>query len=89
MQAILLLAAWGLHSGGEGPDAWVLSGHATRIGTRLGLHRLEAKTFDIESASDGDEQRKTARLESVMRQWRTWLCGSWSALLTPAYHRIR
>jgi hypothetical protein len=39
VQAILLLAAWGLRSGGGGPDAWVISGHASRVGMRLGLHQ--------------------------------------------------
>lgn len=77
MQAILLLAGWGLRSGGDGPDAWILSGHAARVGTRLGLNRLGAKNLSIENTTDDDEVRKAARLESVMRRWRTWLCWSW------------
>jgi hypothetical protein len=81
MQAIILLAAWGLRGGGGGPDAWVLSGHAARIGMRLGLHRLREKTLSVEIANDDDATRKAVRLESLMRGWRTWLCWSWLVLL--------
>ncbi|KAJ1306439.1 hypothetical protein OPQ81_007442 [Rhizoctonia solani] len=37
VQATLLLAGWGLQPGGGGPDAWLLTGHAWRMGRRLGL----------------------------------------------------
>lgn len=78
MQSTLMLAAWGLREGGGGPDAWVLSGHAARLGMRLGLHRLQTKTSMIKNASDVEEGQKAARMDSIMRRWRTWLCWSWS-----------
>lgn len=73
VQAILLLAAWGLHSGGKGPDAWVLTGHAVRVSRRLGIHRAVRQA---EAATKKDRSRREAPLDevdaSVRRQWRTW-----------------
>jgi hypothetical protein len=77
VQAILLLAAWGLRSGGGGPDAWVISGHASRVGMRLGLHQADAKIMRIESMPDDEHARKINKMGSVTRQRRTWLCWSW------------
>ncbi|EJT97766.1 hypothetical protein DACRYDRAFT_119009 [Dacryopinax primogenitus] len=37
VQATLLMMGWGLRPNGQGPDAWILSGHALRMGKRLGL----------------------------------------------------
>ncbi|KZT57114.1 hypothetical protein CALCODRAFT_294008 [Calocera cornea HHB12733] len=37
VQATLLMTGWGLRANGEGPDAWILSGHALRMAKRLGL----------------------------------------------------
>lgn len=77
VQAILLMAAWGLRSGGGGPDAWMISGHASRVAIQLGLHQLVSKTMHVESLPDDGGSRKIDKIESITRQWRTWLCGAW------------
>ena len=74
VQAVLILAAWGLHSGGRGPDAWVVTGHAARIARRLGVHKILAHASDVVRSSEmGSEDWK--RLEAFLPQWRSWL--SW------------
>ncbi|CAN9241101.1 unnamed protein product [Alternaria alternata] len=72
VQAILLLAAWGLQSGGKGPDAWVLTGHAARVSRRLGIHRVVGQAVaairkDSLQLEGPAEEVDTA----VLRQWRT------------------
>ena len=68
VRAILLMAAWGLQSGGAGPDAWVLTGHAMRIAQRLGVHRVVNSAVDDEgpTKTPGGEDRK------AIPQWRAW-----------------
>ncbi|CAN9403101.1 unnamed protein product [Alternaria alternata] len=73
VQAILLLAAWGLQSGGKGPDAWVLTGHAARVSRRLGIQRAVGQAV---AATQKDRSQLEAPAEvdtAVLRQWRTWL----------------
>lgn len=73
VQAILLLAAWGLQSGGKGPDAWVLTGHAARVSKRLGIHRAVEQAV---AATKRDGSQLEAPVDevdaAVRRQWRTW-----------------
>lgn len=73
VQAILLLAAWGLRPGGKGPDAWVLTGHATRVARRLGVHRVVAHAI---TGSMGPQDRSESGVDghdaAVSRQWRLW-----------------
>lgn len=40
IQAIILLHAYGLRSGGMGHDPWILSGHAFRLAKRLSIDRI-------------------------------------------------
>ncbi|KAJ5814476.1 hypothetical protein N7474_006253 [Penicillium riverlandense] len=72
VQAILLLAAWGLQSGGKGPDAWVLTGHAARVSRRLGIHRAVGQAV---AATKRDGSQLEAPVDevdaAVRRQWRT------------------
>ncbi|KAH8622035.1 hypothetical protein IG631_23141 [Alternaria alternata] len=71
VQAILLLAAWGLQSGGKGPDAWVLTGHAARVSRRLGIQRAVGQAV---AATQKDRSQLEAPAEvdtAVLRQWRT------------------
>ncbi len=71
VQAILLLAAWGLQSGGRGPDAWIVTGHAVRIARRLGVHKVLGKAAETaRTAQPGSEEWE--ELETFMPQWRTW-----------------
>jgi hypothetical protein len=69
----LLLAAWGLQSGGKGPDAWVLTGHAARVSRRLGIHRAVEQAV---AATKRDGSQLDAPVDevdaAVRRQWRTW-----------------
>lgn len=72
VQAILLLAAWGLQSGGNGPDAWVLTGHAARVSRTLGIQRAVGQAV---AATQKDRSQLEAPAEvdtAVLRQWRTW-----------------
>ena len=73
VQAILLLAAWGLQSDGKGPDAWVLTGHAARVSRRLGIHWVVGQAV---AATKRDASQSESRVDdvdaAVWRQWRTW-----------------
>ena len=71
VQTILLLAAWGLHSGGRGPDAWIVTGHAARVARRLGVHRILAQAAE-EARSTQPGTEEWSKLEAFMPQWRTW-----------------
>jgi hypothetical protein len=71
VQTILLLAAWGLHSGGRGPDAWIVTGHAARVARRLGVHRILAQAAE-EARMAEPESEEWDKLEAFMPQWRTW-----------------
>ncbi|WWD01078.1 hypothetical protein V866_008016 [Kwoniella sp. B9012] len=73
VQAVLLLSAWGLQSGGRGPDAWVVTGHAARIARRLGVHKLLGQAAEIARLTRPGTL-EWERLEQFMPQWRTWLC---------------
>ncbi|WWC60802.1 uncharacterized protein I303_103378 [Kwoniella dejecticola CBS 10117] len=73
VQAVLLLSAWGLQSGGRGPDAWVVTGHAARIARRLGVHKLLGQAAEIARLTRPGTV-EWERLEQFMPQWRTWLC---------------
>lgn len=71
VQAILLLAAWGLQSGGKGPDAWLATGHAARVARRLGVHRTLAVAAETaRNTKVGTEEWQ--KLEQFSPQWRTW-----------------
>ena len=73
VQAILLLAGWGLQSGGRGPDSWIVTGHAARISRRLGVHKVLAHAAETARVTrPGSEDWE--KLEAFMPQWRTWLC---------------
>lgn len=74
VQAILLLAAWGLQSAGRsGPDPWVVTGHAARVSRRLGVHKALAQAAAKARATEqGSEE--WCKLQSFVPQWRTWLC---------------
>jgi hypothetical protein len=72
VQTILLLAAWGLHSGGRGPDAWVVTGHAARVARRLGVHRILAQAAEDARMIQPGAEEDWRRLEAFMPQWRTW-----------------
>lgn len=61
VQATLLLAGWGLQSGGGGPDPWLVTGHCTRLAQRLGLHRTSGR----QGAADQEAKQ--------LLQTRTWL----------------
>ncbi|ODN75095.1 hypothetical protein L202_06311 [Cryptococcus amylolentus CBS 6039] len=72
VQAVLLLSAWGLQSGGRGPDAWIITGHAARIARRLGVHKNLATAAELSrTVRPGGEGWD--KLEAFMPQWRTWL----------------
>nr|XP_019013828.1 uncharacterized protein I206_01902 [Kwoniella pini CBS 10737]OCF52609.1 hypothetical protein I206_01902 [Kwoniella pini CBS 10737] len=73
VQAVLLLSAWGLQSGGRGPDSWVVTGHAARIARRLGVHKLLGQAAEIARLTRPGTV-EWERLEQFMPQWRTWLC---------------
>ncbi|KAL0254206.1 hypothetical protein I308_101586 [Cryptococcus tetragattii IND107] len=73
VQAVMLLAAWGLQSGGRGPDAWVVTGHAARIARRLGVHKILAQAAEAARITR-PETEEWSKLEAFMPQWRTWLC---------------
>lgn len=82
VQAVLLLAAWGLQSGGKGPDAWIVTGHAARIARRLGTHKVLASAAEIARVTQpGSEDWQ--KLEKFLPQWRTWLCWFWYVHLSP------
>lgn len=71
VQAILLLAAWGLQSGGRGPDAWIVTGHAARVARRLGVHKVLAQAAETARVTQpGTEE--WSKLEGFMPQWRSW-----------------
>lgn len=73
VQAILLLAAWGLQPEGSGPDAWIVTGHASRIARRLGVHKVLAQAAETARRTQpGSEE--WIKLEAYLPQWRTWLC---------------
>lgn len=87
VQAVLLLASWGLQSGGKGPDAWIVTGHAARIARRLGIPR------DLAAASAAarfavPHSPESAELDSLVSKWRTWLCWfSFDAFLSLGFGR--
>ncbi|EIW72499.1 hypothetical protein TREMEDRAFT_24778 [Tremella mesenterica DSM 1558] len=68
VQATILLAGWGLHAGGRGPDPWLLTGHALRLAHRLGLHRV-GNNPSVSFEGLDDEAR-----DKLLTQWKTWLC---------------
>lgn len=70
VMATLLLAGWGLRSGGGGPDSWILTGHAFRISRRLGLHNDEL-TASRDSAGWSPTQK-----ERFLARRRVWLALS-------------
>ena len=73
VQAILLLAAWGLQPDGRGPDAWLVTGHAARVSRRLGVYKvLGHATETAKRTKQGTEE--WTKLEAFLPQWRTWLC---------------
>ena len=73
VQAILLLAAWGLQPDGGGPDAWIVTGHAARCARRLGVYKvLGHATESAKHMQKGSEE--WLKLEAFLPQWRTWLC---------------
>jgi hypothetical protein len=73
VQAILLLAAWGLQSGGKGPDAWVLTGHAARVSRRLGIHRAVGQAVAATKRDRSPLEAPSDEVDAtVRRQWRTW-----------------
>jgi hypothetical protein len=74
VQATLLLAGWGLHAAGGGPDSWVLTGHAFRMSRRLGLHLDDKKLARDPYFPPGEEGDK--RKGKFMARRRTWLCLS-------------
>jgi hypothetical protein len=76
MQAVLLLAAWGLQSGGRGPDAWVVTGHAARLARRLGIHLTLQRAAEAARRlpPDSDDYKK---LERLTPKWRAWLGWFW------------
>ncbi|KOS47919.1 hypothetical protein ACN38_g1123 [Penicillium nordicum] len=72
VQAILLLAAWGLQSGGKGPDAWVLTGHAARVSRRLGIHRAVGQAVAVTKRDGSQLEAPVDEMDAaVRRQWRT------------------
>ncbi|WVR05443.1 hypothetical protein IAU60_002459 [Kwoniella sp. DSM 27419] len=73
VQAVLLMSAWGLQSGGRGPDAWVVTGHAARIARRLGVHKVLAQAAEVARMTRPGTP-EWDKLEAFMPQWRTWLC---------------
>ncbi|WVF71872.1 hypothetical protein IAT40_006682 [Kwoniella sp. CBS 6097] len=73
VQAVILLSAWGLQSGGRGPDAWVITGHAARIARRLGLHKVLAQAAELARLTRPGTPAWD-KLEAFLPQWRTWLC---------------
>lgn len=73
VQAVLLLAAWGLQSGGKGPDAWIVTGHAARIARRLGIPRDLAAAAAAARVAVPNSPEWT-ELEGHGSKWRTWLC---------------
>ena len=73
VQTILLLAAWGLRSGGKGPDAWILTGHAARVSRRLGIHRAVGQAVVATKKDSSQVDAPVKQVEAtVLRQWRTW-----------------
>ncbi|KAK8869531.1 hypothetical protein IAR55_000097 [Kwoniella newhampshirensis] len=73
VQAVMLLAAWGLQSGGRGPDAWVVTGHAARIARRLGVHKVLSQAAGMARITRPGTEGWD-KLDAFMPQWRTWLC---------------
>lgn len=73
VQAILLVAAWGLQPEGRGPDAWLVTGHAARLARRLGVHRVLAHATETAKRTQAGTEEWT-KLEAFLPQWRTWLC---------------
>lgn len=78
VQATLLMAGWGLQSGGKGPDAWVITGLSARLARRLGIHtRLKDAAESARQTDLAVDTEEAERLEALMPQWRTWLCWFW------------
>lgn len=67
VQAIILLHAYGLRSGGFGYDPWILSGHAFRLGKRLSIDRITT----LQSAS-----KVLSKTTSLPRRAWLLLCAS-------------
>ncbi|ORX33857.1 hypothetical protein BD324DRAFT_206404 [Kockovaella imperatae] len=73
VQAILLLAAWGLEADGAGPDAWIVTGHAARVARRVGVYKILAHANETaKKTKKGTDE--WSKLEAFLPQWRTWLC---------------
>jgi hypothetical protein len=73
VQAILLLAAWGLRSGGNGPDGWVLTGHAARVSRRLGIDRVVRQAVAAIQSKGSHVEAPVDEVDAAVRQrWRTW-----------------
>lgn len=89
VQGTLLMATWGLRSGGGGPDAWVscifprlivadmpqiLTGHAFRIARRLGMHLDDAVYAREKHLWIGEQGQR--RVERYITRRRVWLALS-------------
>ncbi|KAL1410967.1 hypothetical protein Q8F55_001910 [Vanrija albida] len=72
VQAVLLLAAWGLESGGRGPDAWIVTGHASRIARRLGINRELTKAAAAARITR-PHTPEWNELNAYAPKWRSWL----------------
>jgi hypothetical protein len=76
VQATLLLAGWGLQSGGRGPDPWLVTGHCIRLSRRLGLHKVAAtaqKAVQAMELGTLDKASGEDIIDKLLPQWRTWL----------------
>lgn len=89
VQGTLLMATWGLRSGGGGPDAWVscalytlttadvpqiLTGHAFRMSRRLGMHLDDAVYAREKHLWIGEQGQR--RVERYITRRRVWLALS-------------
>ncbi|WWC96564.1 hypothetical protein V866_003432 [Kwoniella sp. B9012] len=79
VQASLLLAGYGLLPDGQGPDPWVVTGHAARIASRLGLYRVHLASASVSGREEVDK---------LLAQWRTWMAWySFDGLLSLGFGR--
>ncbi|WVW86534.1 hypothetical protein I302_108583 [Kwoniella bestiolae CBS 10118] len=79
VQASLLLAGYGLLEDGQGPDPWVVTGHAARVASRLGLYRVHLTSASVS---------KREEVDKLLAQWRTWMAWySFDGLLSLGFGR--
>ncbi|WWC64936.1 uncharacterized protein I303_107550 [Kwoniella dejecticola CBS 10117] len=79
VQAALLLGGYGLLADGQGPDPWIVTGHAARIASRLGLYKVHLSAANVSSQE---------QVEKVLAQWRTWMGWySFDGLLSLGFGR--